>query len=56
MIPLDPAKTILVMSHSKNTYDKVQLRNNNDPFIKKSNMKIRDFIKDKKLRDFFMSI
>jgi len=56
MIPLDPAKTILVMSHSKNTYDKVQLRNNNDPFLKKSNMKIRDFIKDKKLRDFFTSI
>jgi hypothetical protein len=56
MIALDPAKTILVMSHSSNTYDKVQLRNNNDPFLKKSTMKIRDFIKDKKLREFFASI
>ena len=56
MIPLDPMKTILVMSHSKNTYDKVQLRNNNDPFLKESTMKLRNFIKDKKLREFFGSI
>ena len=56
IIALDPMKTILVMSHSNNTYDKVQLRNNKDPFLKDSKMKLRDFIKDKSLRDFFASI
>jgi glycosyltransferase involved in cell wall biosynthesis len=56
MIALDPMKTILVMSHSSNTYDKVQLRNNKDPFLKESTMKLRDVIKDKKLREFFASI
>jgi len=56
MIQLDPMKTMLVMSHSENTFDKRKFRDQPDnPFVKKSDMKIRDFIKDPKMREFFSS-
>jgi glycosyltransferase involved in cell wall biosynthesis len=54
MIQLDPFKVMLVMSHSENTFDKTSMREQeNNPFVKKTVMKLRDFIKDKGLRDFF---
>jgi glycosyltransferase involved in cell wall biosynthesis len=54
MIQLDPMKVMLVMSHSENTFDKKKMREQeNNPLVKKTTMKLRDFIKDKKLRDFF---
>jgi glycosyltransferase involved in cell wall biosynthesis len=54
MIQLDPMKTMLVMSHSQNTFDKKRFRDQPDnPFVRKSDMKIRDFIKDTKMREFF---
>ena len=53
MIQLDPMKTMLVMSHSANTFDKNKLRNETNPFVKKTQMKLKDFIKDKSLRDFY---
>ncbi|MFK5282394.1 hypothetical protein ACI3PL_22820, partial [Lacticaseibacillus paracasei] len=66
MIQLDPFKTMLVMSHSENTFDKKKMREptvikdsegneykQENPFVKKTNMKIKDFIKDKKMRDFY---
>jgi glycosyltransferase involved in cell wall biosynthesis len=54
MIQLDPMKVMLVMSHSENTFDKTKFRTmENNPFVKKTSMKIRDFIKDKTLRDFY---
>lgn len=54
MIQLDPMKVMLVMSHSENTFDKKKLRNDeNNPFVKKTSMKIKDFIKNTKLRGFF---
>jgi glycosyltransferase involved in cell wall biosynthesis len=56
MIQLDPFKVMLVMSHSENTFDKKKmLSQEGSPFMKKTTMKIRDFIKDKALRDFFTS-
>lgn len=54
MIQLDPMKVMLVMSHSENTFDKKKLRDDtSNPFIKKTSMKIKDFIKNAKLRGFF---
>ena len=53
MIQLDPLKVMLVMSHSENTFDKKKLRENESPFVKKTPLKIKDFIKDTTLCAFF---
>jgi hypothetical protein len=55
MIQLDPFKCILVMCHADNTFDKNNLRNSNNPLLKETPMKINFFIKDKVLREFFIS-
>ena len=56
MIQLDPFKVMLVMSHSENTFDKKKmLEQGESPFLKKTVMKLRDFIKEKPLRDFFQA-
>jgi glycosyltransferase involved in cell wall biosynthesis len=54
-IQLDSHKIMLVMSHSENTFDKIKFRENPSPFVKKTEMKIKFFIKDKTIRDFFTS-
>jgi len=54
MIQLNPMKVMLVMSHTDNTFDKKKMREQPDnPLVKKTQMKIRDFIKDASLREFF---
>lgn len=54
MIQLDPMKVMLVMSHSENTFDKRQMRDQPDnPVVKKTAMKLAQFIKNKPMRDFF---
>lgn len=56
MIQLDPFKVMLVMSHSENTFDKKKLRDQENPFIKKTDMKLKAFIKEKnekEIREFF---
>ena len=53
MIQLNTEKTMLVMSHSENTFDKKKMRDAENPFVKKTSLKIRNFIKDTKLREFY---
>jgi glycosyltransferase involved in cell wall biosynthesis len=54
MIQLDPKKVMLVMSHSENTFDKKKMREQpNNPFVKKTELKIRDFIAQPFLREFY---
>jgi glycosyltransferase involved in cell wall biosynthesis len=53
MIQLDPMKVMLVMSHSENTFDKTKMREVESPVMKRTAMKLNQFIKDKALRDFF---
>lgn len=56
MIQLDPFKVMLVMSHSENTFDKKKLRDQESPFIKKTEMKLKAFLKEKHekdMREFF---
>jgi hypothetical protein len=56
MIQLDPLKVMLVMSHSENTFDKKKMREEkNNPFVKKTALKLEEFIVDTELRDFFRS-
>lgn len=55
MIQLDTEKVMLVISHSENTFDKKKLREQQSPFVKETSIKIKQFIKDAKLREFFAS-
>ena len=57
-VQLEPTKTILVFSHSHNTMDKRILlddmdRNGGNEYIKYSDKKVSDFIKDAKIVKFF---
>jgi len=59
MVQLDSMKVMLVMSHSQNTYNKQQFKNSESPLVKKFNpaqMKLRNFIKDPKLREFYNTL
>ena len=53
MIQLDAMKVMLVMSHSENTFDKKKMRDVESPVVKKTVMKLNQFIKDKATREFF---
>ena len=55
MAQLDPMKVMLVMCHSENTYNKNKLRETPSPFMKKTGMKLRTFIKSAALRAFYSS-
>lgn len=55
MIQLNPMKNILCISHEHNTFDKrVLLENPNPQFVKKSEKTVDMFIKNPKIRDFFL--
>ena len=53
LVELDPLKTILVFSHSHNTYDKTKLLNNPSPNINITDKSVDDFIKEDSLKIFF---
>jgi hypothetical protein len=53
MIQLDPMKVMLVISHSENTFDKKKMRDVESPVVKRTAMKLNQFIKDKATREFF---
>lgn len=53
MIQLNPMKVMLVMSHSENTFDKKKMRETPSPVIRKTAMKLRAFIKETPLREFY---
>jgi hypothetical protein len=49
-------KVMLVISHTDNTFDKTQLRNNKNPLIKRTDFKLSNFIKDNELKEFFSTL
>ena len=55
MIQLEPRKVMLVISHSQNTFDKKNMRENDNPMVKKTDMKIKMFIREPKMREFYAS-
>ena len=56
LIQLNPKNVMLVMSHSDNTFDKTELRTDTNPLLVKTNLKMKDFIKDPELFEFFSSL
>lgn len=63
MIQLDPLSTILVICHTDNTADKGELRENHmskmdsvNSKFKECVIKLEDLVKDKKIRDFYLSL
>ena len=55
VIQLDPLQVMLVMSHSDNTYNKKNMREGRNPFVKLSALKLNQFIKSPTLRAFYES-
>ena len=56
MIQLDTMKTILVFAHDHNTFDKKKLLENPHPlFVGETGMKPKAFIKNKEMREFYMT-
>lgn len=57
MIQLDSMKTMLVISHAENTFNKKAMRDDpNNPLVKKTAMKLRDVIKDSRIREFYQRL
>lgn len=58
LIQLDPMQTMLIMSHSENTFSKADSfrSNSNNAYCKGTPKKLRDFIKDPTLRAFYASL
>jgi glycosyltransferase involved in cell wall biosynthesis len=56
MVQLDPFKTMLVISHSMNTFDKRNLRTVDNKMFKRTDLKMKNFIRDAKQRDFYTSL
>ena len=56
LIQLNPKTVMLVMSHSDNTFDKTELRTKTNPLLVKTNLKMKDFIKDPELFNFFSTL
>lgn len=59
LVQLDPMKTILVFSHSQNTFDKKKMLGRVHPdFFKETSKKVEDFIKyekEEKIKKFFLN-
>ena len=54
LIQLNPLKTILVISHNNNTFDKKQMIGHEKRFnMRKTNYKLKKIIRNKNLRDFY---
>lgn len=52
ILQIDPFKTILCIAHFENTFDK---RNLLDRMVK-TNLKLKNFVKEKHLQDFYLSL
>lgn len=53
LIQLNTTKTILVLAHIHNTFDKKKLLKSNNSGVKESPYSLNNFIKDKKLKQFY---
>ena len=56
-VQLDPLKTILVVSHNQNTFDKKHLLvdSHDERFCKESDKNVDMFIKEQNMKDFYMN-
>jgi len=56
VLQLKGEETMLVICHAHNTFDKRVLLTMNNPFLKKSNLKMRVIVKDKAAREFYLDL
>lgn len=54
-VQFDPFKTILVVSHEQNTFDKKKLLSSKNKFVKESSIDVKQFIPDKEQKIFYES-
>ena len=52
-VQFDPMKTILVVSHEQNTFDKRRLIHSKNAYCKESNLEVKHFIENKMLIEFY---
>jgi glycosyltransferase involved in cell wall biosynthesis len=56
LVQLNPMQCMLVICHKDNTFDKTNLlKDKTNPFMKKTTLSLKDFIKDEILRNFYES-
>jgi glycosyltransferase involved in cell wall biosynthesis len=53
---LDPNKVMLVTCHPNNTFDKRGLRTADNPMMKKTALKLKQFVKSAAVRDFYKTL
>jgi hypothetical protein len=53
LVQLDPLKVMLVMCHSENTFNKKKLRDSGSQALRKTNLKLTNFVRSAKQRDFY---
>jgi len=56
LVQLNPKSVMLVMSHSDNTFDKTELRHTGNKLLRKTSLRMTDFIKDPELHEFFYGL
>jgi glycosyltransferase involved in cell wall biosynthesis len=56
VLQLQPEETMLVICHAYNTYDKRKLLKQKNPLLKKTNKTLKQLIKSKKIRDFYVDL
>jgi hypothetical protein len=56
MVQLDPSKVMLVICHRQNTFDKSGLRSTANPLVKKTALKLRNFIANAEHRRFYTTL
>tara|TARA_A200000113_G_scaffold132547_1_gene119234 strand:+ start:2557 stop:3648 length:1092 start_codon:yes stop_codon:yes gene_type:complete len=52
-VQFDTHKTILVVSHEQNTFDKKKLLHSNNKFVKESPLRVKNFIQNPELMQFY---
>lgn len=56
LVQLNPLKVMLVLCHAENTFSKNELRQPDSPVIRKTSMKLRDFIAKSEDRAFYADL
>lgn len=56
LIQLNPMKVMLVLCHSENTFNKNNLRAEPSPFVRKTTLKLRDFVSKAEDRAFYTAL
>jgi glycosyltransferase involved in cell wall biosynthesis len=56
MIQIDSRKSILVICHNSNTFDKRGIRDEKSPMLKDTNLVLKDIVKESAIRNFYIQL